>query len=550
MKRISPSLPGDWAPESADEGNNNLSSSLLDFRTSSRNASANGVEIVIPILHSSRGSDEVENRAHRAENEEHDPVNMEHAQREQADRSYRRPLPQPRTFEGIGDRSIRKFFTVYERYASSMWGQVKNDWVAGLEVNLAGWALVLYRGLVDQGKTYEKIKADLISAFPGLQDPFRTRNLIKLLNMKKEQNEPLPVFYQRIDQIIAETYPDLTDHSHDIQVRDTFLMKLDSAIALRIANYCNARGDFEPARVREAATVITNPDLPNSGRHTDTEDVFLINNTSSQNNNTGQVKHAPAPNSNSNLRCYICAGPWHPVSACQLYPMVFSCPICRSEPHAVTECPQYNEWIQFRKNVGENNGLQGGNRWQTSGNTVPTSQTIQDNRQGYSRNTRPFEPSRFPPVGRRTNSGTRYSRDRSFDRGYDGSYNHAYNRDHSYDRDRSSDRGRGEDRNRAYNYNRGDDRNRAYNYNRGEDRNRAYNYNRGEDRNRAYNYNYSQGEDRNRAYNYGSGEDRNRGYNYNQENRPWDARNQGYTNEYTNRPQNQRNLNNGRPSEN
>ena len=258
------------------------------------------------------------------------------------DRSFRRPLPQPRPFEGTGDRSIKNFFATFERYANSMWGSRKSDWVAGLEANLQGWALVLYRGLVDAGRSYEKIKTDLLTAFPGVVDPFRTRNLLKLVNMKREVNEPLTVFLLRIDQIIRETYPDLTDHSHDLQVRDTFLMKLDSSIALKIANFCNARGDFGPQAVRESANLISLAEI--SG---DREESLFFANASGQIGTEAPIKEAPVREANA-LRCYICAGAWHPVSACTLYPMVFSCPLCRVEPHAVTECPLYEEWKRFR----------------------------------------------------------------------------------------------------------------------------------------------------------------------------------------------------------
>ena len=234
-----------------------------------------------------------------------------------------------------------------------MGGGRKSDWVAGLEANLQGWALVLYRGLVDQGQSYDKIKNDLLTAFPGVVDPFRTKNLMKLLNLKREVGEPLPVFYARIDQLVSETYPDLTDESHDLQVRDTFLMKLDSAIALKIANFCNARGDFGPIAVREGANLINMPEAQGANPRPAEENIFLANasgNVGAQTINsgrslsTGQVKGTGT----GDLRCYICAGTWHPVSSCPLYQMIFTCPLCRTEPHAVNLCPLYEEWQRFR----------------------------------------------------------------------------------------------------------------------------------------------------------------------------------------------------------
>ena len=71
-----------------------------------------------------------------------------------------------------------------------MWGENKSDWIAGLESLLLGWALILYRGQVEQAKTYADIKSALEAAFPGIVDPFQTRNLLKLLNLKREVGEP------------------------------------------------------------------------------------------------------------------------------------------------------------------------------------------------------------------------------------------------------------------------------------------------------------------------------------------------------------------------
>ena len=346
------------------------------------------------------------------------------------DRSFRRPLPQPRPFEGNGDRSIKNFFTTFERYACSMWGTRKSDWVAGLEANLQGWALVLYRGLVDQGRSYEKIKTDLLTAFPGVVDPFRTRNLLKLVNLKRELKEPLTVFLLRIDQILRETYPDLTDESHALQVRDTFLMKLDSSVALKIANFCNARGDFSPQTVRESANLISLSEIP-SGRD---ETIFFAN-AGGKMGTEAPIKEAPVREGNG-LRCYICAGHWHPVSTCPLYPMVFSCPLCRGEPHPITDCSLYEEFKKFRS-------FSGVTTRQAQGWDENRQQRVQDRHQ-Y--NDRQFDRQRYQANNWR---GTPHQYQGRYDYGAGrasvGEYRsfareYRTNRDRSYDQDRSRDR--------------------------------------------------------------------------------------------------------------
>ena len=391
-------LPGDWAPripspEGSIEENNNLSQNF--GRISSRSVSEN---LLNPILHSSRESDENRLGANGGRQDNREPLHAEALNEPvpnfQAEHPIRRPLPQPRPFEGRGDRNIVQFFVVYERYAASMWGARNSDWVAGLEVLLQGWALRLYRGLVEQGADYRKIKKDLLSAFPGVIDPLRTRNLLKLLNIKQESGEPLPVFFARIDQLVAETYPDLNEHSHGLQVRDTFLMKLSPELASKIASYCNTRGDFDPIRVREAATVISNSD--NFHSKTEEENVYLINATQAA--ASGPIKTTADTMGDKSMRCYICAGPWHPVSACALYPLVFSCPLCRGEPHAITECDLYKDWISFqqfsRGNTyrNQNSGYERYSRppsYSRNVNEFRGNNNVEDYRAGYSRYNRP-----------------------------------------------------------------------------------------------------------------------------------------------------------------
>ena len=325
-------------PEEEEDMNNLSDNSLsgleLPRQQSSRNSSTN---MLNPILHSPHGSDENRNR----QGERGEPNQLPDGQGERVEPAIRRPLPQPRPFEGTNNRNIRQFFDTYERFAHSMWGNRKNDWVAGLEVLLQGWALVLYRGLVDQNLEYNKIKHELSQAFPGSVDPLRTKTLLKMINLQREHNEPLPVFYSRISQLIRETYPDLNEYSHNLQVRDTFLMKVPPGVAEQIAQYCNARGDFQPNRVREAAMIITNTNTPNF--QTSGENVFLAQ------ANVEQKQNPVLQKVETGLKCYICAGSWHAVSACPLYPLVFSCPWCRSEPHPVTECSLYNDWVQFKR---------------------------------------------------------------------------------------------------------------------------------------------------------------------------------------------------------
>ena len=386
------SMPGDWAPPVSNSrepspqnrlseiNNLDVSPSIHGFRTSSRNASG---EVAVPILHSSNESNGSRPApSGRLLTEEHregdlnqlgfeddrarEAENVEQAIDAQVEvaraRSYRHPLPMPRAWDGKGERDIKQFFKVYEKYCSSMWGYNRSDWISGLETLLKGWALHLYSNLVNQGKSYESIKLALQNAFPAAVDPFRTKNLIKLLNLKKELGEPLPVFFMRVDTLIRETYPHLEERSAKIQCRDTFLMKLDAETASKIANYCNTRNNFEPSMVQEAAVMVGSPDFLNtSPGATSSSDIFLV-----QPNELQKTKAMQQNQKETEMRCLLCAGSWHPVSACILYATIFTCPLCREDPHPITECRLYSEWNQFRKVVPQNRNGQWSDNHQTN----------------------------------------------------------------------------------------------------------------------------------------------------------------------------------------
>ena len=429
-------LPGDWAPpafssrgpsphNSLERNDIDASQGLMGLRPSSRTQS----EMAAPILHSSNESSRLGSGhpthpfAGDRRDAESNPQELEGAQEPiepnggdqsrnpVSTRSYRHPLPQPRPFDGQGERTIAQFFKVYEKYSRSMWGDHRSDWVAGLEVHLKGWALTLYNKLINQGKSYEDIKLSLQNAFPGVVDPFKTKNLIKLLNLKRESDEPLPVFFMRVDTLIRETYPHLEEHSAKIQCRDTFLMKLDAETASKIANYCNTRNNFNPETVREACAIVGSPDfLHPGGEATSGADIFLIQ--PSQQPKVAVQQNTPKE---MEMRCLLCAGLWHPISACIIYQQVFSCPLCREDPHPITQCRLYSDWRNIRQSMSQTNNRQWGegheidrsrnvNRYESRGNF----------NQRYDR-TRSNQ-NRAPYPGPRPRSASRDVRDNSNDR--------------------------------------------------------------------------------------------------------------------------------------
>ena len=364
-------LPSDWIPQrfSSSRGPSPQISSMEEL------------EEVNPILHSSHessgshrntqpqlGDQRVENEGQdeAAQNEDPNP--------EPRAKTYRHPLPQPRPFDGKGERDIKLFFATFEKFCQSMWGNTRADWVAGLESYLKDWPLVLYNSLVNQQKTYQQIKSALQNAFPGVVDPFRSRNLLRLLHLKREAGEPLPVFFARVDSLIRETYPHLEEHSAALMCRDQFLMKLDQETASKIANYCNTRSDFDPETVREAAVVVGSPEfLHPGGGIPSNADIFLLQpNPKTQ---ESRIRPQQIPKKEAEMRCMLCAGSWHPVSACVLYKTIFTCPLCREDPHPITDCRLYNEYNLISRSINQQTNRQGAYEYQPNTNHFNRNQT-------------------------------------------------------------------------------------------------------------------------------------------------------------------------------
>ena len=344
------------SPHLSEEGRNTLGDDEL---FSQRARTPPPIDMAVPLLHSSRESNGIDHRARSLGNGGGFGLNggggaepgmgggggrdqVGDAEAPPRVRQYRRPLPQPRPFEGRGEESITHFFRVYERYATSAWSDDQSDWVAGLENFLLSWPLTLYRGLVIQGKTYPQIKDALCKSFPGYTDPLNTRCLLRLLNLKRESGEPLSVFFMRTDNLIGQTYPRLDENSRQVMVRDTFLIKIESATSAKIANYCNSRDDFGYDAVRVAAAVMDAPDYLNG----ESQETVLLTMSKPE---SSLGKQSSLPNGSGNeMKCYLCGGSWHPVSACPLYPMVFTCPLCRVTTHAVTDCALYPKLMKIR----------------------------------------------------------------------------------------------------------------------------------------------------------------------------------------------------------
>ena len=117
------------------------------------------------------------------------------------------------------------------------------------------------------------------------------------------------------------------------------------------------------------------------------------------------------------MRCLLCAVSWHPISACMIYQTVFTCPLCREEPHAVPECRLYAEWVEIRRTIAQRNEgrHQYRNRneaWNNRQNQVDQNARTNprgENRQHYApqqRSTYPEMRQRFP-AGNRDSSAER-----------------------------------------------------------------------------------------------------------------------------------------------
>ena len=163
------------------------------------------------------------------------------------------PLPCPKPFDGKGPKKFRSFKTQYEAYASSMWLNNKEGWKLGLEKLLKGYPLALYLSYMEQGNSYDTIILKLEGAFKGENDPFKVHKLLKLKTMKRGVNESWGIFHKRIENILTEMYPSISEEDRAVRVREIFMQKIDNKTAEKIVNLCLIKNDFSPDRVYEAA---------------------------------------------------------------------------------------------------------------------------------------------------------------------------------------------------------------------------------------------------------------------------------------------------------
>ena len=153
-------------------------------------------------------------------------------------------------------------------------------------------------------------------------------------------------------------------------------MKIDAASAAKVAAHCQSRGNFQPAMVKEAAALVNSAEFTTNS--TGPEEVFLVQNPMQTRPQQGKLATRSEMAGTADIKCYICAGTWHAISACPLYPTVFSCPLCRTEPHPVTSCKFYAEWVTFKNNLSK------------EGNQSTNNQGSWDRNQGsWDRNTYP-----------------------------------------------------------------------------------------------------------------------------------------------------------------
>ena len=163
------------------------------------------------------------------------------------------PLPCPKPFDGKGPRKFRNFKSQYEAYASSMWLDNKEGWWLGLEQLLKGSPLALYHSYMEQGNDYDTIVSKLEGSFKGENDPFKIRKLIKLKTMKKGASESWGIFYKRIENLLMEMYPSISNEDCLIRVREIFMQKIDNKTAEKVINLCIIKNNFSPLGVYEAA---------------------------------------------------------------------------------------------------------------------------------------------------------------------------------------------------------------------------------------------------------------------------------------------------------
>ena len=164
------------------------------------------------------------------------------------------PLPKPAIFNGVGPKKFSYFREEYDDYASSMWGGDTKRWKRGLEQVLGGHPLSLYLSYMNQGWDYETIMDKLEGIFKGEMDPYMCRKLLELKLIKKENDETWLIFLSRVENLLTEIYPAISEEDKKVRMREILLQKFDNETAKQVVQMCMLQKDFSPQAVFDAAT--------------------------------------------------------------------------------------------------------------------------------------------------------------------------------------------------------------------------------------------------------------------------------------------------------
>lgn len=164
-------------------------------------------------------------------------------------------VPPPPVFDGSdGSYAIEDFFTLYEAYATSVYGPVSRSWILGLQTYLAGEPrqvlMAIGTSVTDYGDVKERVKACCKSA-QGVSSPHH-----RFLQATRLPGESLHVFAVRLRRLAAQAFGQVNDV--DAVIMPKFMLSLTDEVRQAVETHLLAIANPTLEHVLQFAVSISN----------------------------------------------------------------------------------------------------------------------------------------------------------------------------------------------------------------------------------------------------------------------------------------------------
>lgn len=285
-------------------------------------------------------------------------------------------IPPPLPYDPTRGFPIQSFFTVFEKYAQSMYPQAKEEWSRVLPGFLCGEARMAFDS-VDGGRLpYSRVREQLQLVFGEIQTS-REDRVKAFLGSGRLASEPTKLFALRLEDLavrafpnmdidsrndlkkvkIQSTLPDEVQYQVNLQVSNQravdFKQYLDIVMSIESCVQTNQIKQFNAtlAQMQTAESFSLNmaeEKKPQSSRVAHFEKNQPCQICYRNNHSTDRCYYRNGNGNQSQMVCDFCQRPNHTSENC--YRRLGLCLICKKDSHATKDCPEKRGQTNYKEN--------------------------------------------------------------------------------------------------------------------------------------------------------------------------------------------------------